>query len=138
MYIETVQVNDSAKEDTELDPETLRKVITKGNAVFTTDRATLPPFVDLERTQIIQFGTGLEFKLPGEKLYTTEEPSAVFLPSIFGTELHGPVLLTTGKVPVNVPFPNQDALRDYYKQLENIMVIVDERMTDNARNLAST
>ncbi|KAH2723550.1 hypothetical protein KXW77_008632, partial [Aspergillus fumigatus] len=52
-----------------------------------------------------------------------EEPSAIVLPCIF--------------VPSNVPFPNADALRDYYKQLKNAVVIVDERMTDNARNLAS-
>lgn len=138
MYIETAQMIDSAKKSTTLDSETLRKITTKGDAVFTTDPVRFPPFVDLERTQIIRFGTGLEFKLACQELYATEEPSAVVLPSIFGTELQGPVLLATGTVPLNVPFPNGDALRDYYKQLENVMVIVDERMTDNARNLAST
>jgi hypothetical protein len=137
MYTETAPVNDSVKEDTASNSENLRKIITKENAVFTTNSAALPSFIDLEKTQIIRFGTGLEFKLPEEEVPTREEPSAVVLPCIFGTELQGPVLLATGTVPSNVPFPNEDALRDYYKQLKNAVVIVDERMTDNARNLAS-
>ncbi|GFF57856.1 conserved hypothetical protein [Aspergillus udagawae] len=133
----TGPVNDSVKEDTASNSENLRKVITKENAVFTTNSAALPSFIDLEKTQIIRFGTGLEFKIPDEEVPTREEPSAVVLPCIFGTELQGPVLLATGTVPSNVPFPSEDALRDYYKQLKNAVVIVDERMTDNARNLAS-
>ncbi|GFF57147.1 conserved hypothetical protein [Aspergillus udagawae] len=133
----TAPVNDSVKEDTTSNSENLRKVITKENAVFTTNSAALPSFIDLEKTQIIRFGTGLEFKLPDKEVPPREEPSAVVLPCIFGTELQGPVLLATGTVPSNVPFPNEDALRDYYKQLKNAVVIIDERMTDNARNLAS-
>lgn len=138
MYIEPAPVNDSAKEGTASNSENLRKVITKENAIFTTDSATLPSFLDLEKTQIIRFGTGLEFKLPDERLPTREGPSAIVLPCIFGTELQGPILLATGTVPLNVPFPNEHALRNYYKQLKNAVVVVDERMTDNARNLAST
>jgi hypothetical protein len=137
MYTKTAPVNESVKEDTAPNSENLRKVIAKENAIFTTDSAVLPSFIDLEKTQIIRFGTGLEFKLPDEEVPTREEPSAIVLPCIFGTELQGPVLLATGTVPSNVPFPNEDALRDYYKQLKNAVVIVDERMTDNARNLAS-
>jgi hypothetical protein len=137
MYTKTAPVNDSVKEDTASNSENLCKVITKENAIFTTDAAVLPSFIDLEETQIIRFGTGLEFKLQDEEVPTREEPSAIVLPCIFGTELQGPVLLATGTVPSNVPFPNEDALRDYYKQLKNAVVIVDERMTDNARNLAS-
>jgi hypothetical protein len=64
--------------------------------------------------------------------------SAVILPCIFGSQLQGPVLLATGTVPSNVPFVDERALRDYYKQLKNVAVIVDDRMTDNARNLATT
>jgi hypothetical protein len=131
-------VIDSVKQDTVLDSEILQKVIIKENAIFTTHSVTLPSFIDLEKTQIIEFGTGLEFKLPEDEVPTREEQSAVILPCIFGNELQGPVLLATGTVPSNVPFANEDALRDYYKQLKNAVVIVDERMTDNARNLAST
>ncbi|KAG2001651.1 hypothetical protein GB937_009993 [Aspergillus fischeri] len=133
----TAPANDSVVEDTASNSENLRKIITKENAIFTTDSAALPSFIDLEKTQIIRFGTGLEFKLPDEEVPMREEPSAIVLPCIFGTELQGPVLLATGTVPSNVPFPNENALRDYYKQLKNAVVIVDERMTDNARNLAS-
>jgi hypothetical protein len=131
-------VIDSVKQDTVLDSEILQKVIIKENAIFTTHSVALPSFIDLEKTQIIEFGTGLEFKLPEDEGPTREEQSAVILPCIFGNELQGPVLLATGTVPSNVPFANEDALRDYYKQLKNAVVIVDERMTDNARNLAST
>lgn len=137
MYTETAPVNDSVVEDTASNSDNLRKVITKENAIFTTGSSALPPFIDLEKTQIIRFGTGLEFQLPDEESHMREEPSAIVLPCIFGTELQGPILLATGTVPSNVPFPNADALRDYYKQLKNAVVIVDERMTDNARNLAS-
>lgn len=137
MYTETAPVNDSFVEDTASNSDNLRKVITKENAIFTTGSSALPPFIDLEKTQIIRFGTGLEFQLPDEESHMREEPSAIVLPCIFGTELQGPILLATGTVPSNVPFPNADALRDYYKQLKNAVVIVDERMTDNARNLAS-
>ena len=138
MCIETDPVNDSAKEDTASNLEDLRRDLTKEKAIFATDSVTLPPFFDLEKAQLIRFGTGLEFELPDRKLPTRGEPSAVVLPCIFGTELQGPVLLAAGTVPSNVPFPNEDALRDYYKQLKSAVVIVDERMTDNARNLAST
>ena len=92
----------------------------------------------MEKTQIISFGTGIEFKLPDEELPTKTQPSAVVLPCIFGSQLQGPVLLATGTVPSNVPFLDESALRDYYEQLKNIVVIVDDRMTDNARNLATS
>jgi hypothetical protein len=60
------------------------------------------------------------------------------LPCIFGSQLQGPILLATGTIPLNVPFLDETALRDYYKQLKNIVVIVDDGMTDNARNLANS
>jgi hypothetical protein len=106
--------------------------------VFTTNSVTLPSFLALENTQIISFGTGIEFKLPNEKLPTKIQPSAVVLPCVFGSQLQGPVLLATGTIPSNVPFLDESALRDYYEQLKNIVVIVDDRMTDNARNLATS
>lgn len=138
MYTETAADIDSVEHDTALSSEILQTAITKENAIFTTHAVAIPSFINLEKTQIIEFGTGLEFKLPDHKVSTREEESAVVLPCIFGTEIQGPVLLATGTVPSNVPFTNEDALRGYYKQLKNVVVIVDERMTDNARNLAST
>jgi hypothetical protein len=48
-----------------------------------------------------------------------------------------PILLATGTVPSNVPFVDEIAIRDYYKQLRSVVVVVDDRMTDNARNLAT-
>jgi hypothetical protein len=138
MYTETAPVNDSVKQDTALNPESLHGVIMKENAIFATHSVALPLFIDLEKTQIIKFGTGLEFKQPDYVAPTREDHSTIVLPCIFGTELQGPVLLATGTVPLNVPFTNEDALRDYYKQLKYAVVIVDERMTDNARNLASS
>lgn len=126
MYTETAPVNDSVVEDTASNSDNLRKVITKENAIFTTGSSALPPFIDLEKTQIIWFGTGLEFQLLDEESYMREEPSAIVLPCIFGMELQGLILLATGIVPSNVLFPNADALRDYYKQLKNAVVIVDE------------
>ena len=92
----------------------------------------------MEKTQIISFGNGIEFKLPDEELPTKTQPSTVVLPCIFGSQLQGPVLLATGTVPSNVPFLDKNVLRDYYEQLKNVVVIVDDRMTDNARNLATS
>ncbi|KAL2794879.1 hypothetical protein BJX66DRAFT_302964 [Aspergillus keveii] len=111
----------------------------KEHAVFATAGSTnLPSFLEFTNTQIIRFGTGIEFRLPDEEP-TTRKPdaSAVVLPCIFGAQLQGPILLATGTVPSNVPFADETALRDYYNQLESAVVIVDERMTDNARNLAT-
>ncbi|CAG8895267.1 unnamed protein product [Penicillium egyptiacum] len=129
-------IGNSTEENTRSSCESLRK-IAKGNAVFTTDLATLPSFLDLEQAQIIRFGTGIEFKLPDEELPIKAEPSAVVLPCIFGSQLQGPFLLATGTVPSNVPFVDEIAIRDYYKKLKNVVVVVDDRMTDNARNLAT-
>lgn len=135
---DSARVIDPVKQDTELNSESLHNAIIKENAIFSTHSVALPSFIDLEKVQIIRFGTGLEFKLPDDEVPTREAQSAVVLPCIFGTELQGPLLLATGTVPSNVPFTNEDALLDYYKQLKNAVVIVDERMTDNARNLTST
>ncbi|KAH8649256.1 hypothetical protein BX600DRAFT_111958 [Xylariales sp. PMI_506] len=128
----------SANEDTNSSLEQLHKKIAKGNAIITTNPSAVPSLFDVEDTQMIVFGTGLEFKLPDEGILSKTKPSTVVLPCIFGSQLQGPVLLATGTVPSNVPFPDEDALRDYYEQLKNIVVIVNDKMTDNARNLATS
>ncbi|KAL4865324.1 hypothetical protein BDV12DRAFT_150773 [Aspergillus spectabilis] len=127
---------DSDEEKTSRSSESLCR-ITDEHAVIATGSTTIPPFLDLKRTQIIRFGTGIKFELPDEELTTETQPSAVVLPCIFGSQLQGPVLLATGTVPSNVPFVDEIALRGYYKQLKSAVVIVDDRMTDNARNLAT-
>ena len=108
------------------------------NAVIMTHSATLPPFLDLRATQVIRFGTGIEFQWPAEQHCVKAQRSTVVLPCIFGSQLQGPILLATGTVPSNVPFAEESALRNYYGQLTNVVVIVDDRMVDNARNLASS
>ncbi|KAL3459682.1 hypothetical protein BJX64DRAFT_200102 [Aspergillus heterothallicus] len=110
--------------------------ITKEGVVITTASTNLPSFLDLNSTQIIRFGAGLEFQL-GDDKGGTNTPSTVVLPCIFGVQLEGPILLATGRVPSNIPFADEFALREYYRQLKSAVVIVDERMTDNARNLAT-
>jgi hypothetical protein len=125
-----------AEEETISTSESLRKM-TKENAVFVTDLVTIPSFLDLEKTEVIRFGTGIEFEQPGEEFSTKTEPSAVVLPCIFGSQLQGPFILATGTAPSNVPFIDEFSIREYYKGLKNAVVIVDDRMTDNARNLAT-
>lgn len=129
-------VSDAAEKETSLNSDSLCRII-KENALFITDSTTVPSFLDLENTQVIRFGTGIEFELPDEKLTPKSQPSAVVLPCIFGSQLQGPVLLATGTCPTNVPFVDEFAIHNYYKQLKSAVVIVDDRMTDNARNLAS-
>ncbi|KAL3473068.1 hypothetical protein BJX99DRAFT_234399 [Aspergillus californicus] len=126
-----------AQEEANSNPERVWK-ITDEHAIITTDSATIPSFLDLKNTQIIRFGTGIEFKLPDKELSAKTNPSAVVLPCVFGSQLEGPLLLATGTTPSNVPFADEVALRSYYKQLKSAVVIVDDRMTDNARNLATT
>ncbi|KAL3486568.1 hypothetical protein BJX62DRAFT_241900 [Aspergillus germanicus] len=111
---------------------------TKEHAVFATaGSANLPSFLDSQNTQMIRFGTGIEFQLLDKEPTTKPAPSAVVLPCIFGAQLQGPILLATGTTPSNVPFADDIALRGYYSQLKSAVAIVDERMTDNARNLAT-
>ncbi|KAJ5665716.1 uncharacterized protein N7477_008164 [Penicillium maclennaniae] len=129
-------LRDSPDEGTSLNSTTL-DWMTKENALFISDSSTLPTFIDLKDTQIIRFGTGIEFEVPDKRLASKSEPSAVVLPCIFGSQLQGPVLLATGTCPINIPFTDELAIRNYYKELKSAVVIVDDRMTDNARNLAS-
>lgn len=109
----------------------------RGNAVIATLSVTIPSFLDMKQIQLIRFGTGIDFKLAGTEQRTEAEMSKVVLPCVFGSQLEGPVLLATGTVPSNVPFLDANALHDYYNRLESVVVIVDDRMTDNARNLAT-
>lgn len=109
----------------------------KSTAIITTNSVTYPSFFDMNDTQLIKFGTGLEFIFPGDTPSDAQSADVV-LPCVFGNHLEGPVLLATGTAPVNVPFLNQRALRSYYNKLKDVVFIVDERMTDNARNLATS
>ncbi|KAM0281264.1 hypothetical protein ACHAO9_010792 [Fusarium lateritium] len=109
--------------------------LTKRNAILTTDTSAIPSFLTSD-AQVIRFGTSLEF-IPSDPQDEQTNKSSVVLPCVFGSQLQGPMLLATGKVPSNVPFSDEKALCAYYEQLESIVVVVDERMTDNARNLAT-
>ena len=111
-------------------------ILKKPNVVFLTSASVLRAKKNNDTTQVIQFGTGLEFFHDGN-LASKSNPSNVVLPCIFGARLEGPLLLATGKAPQNVPFSDDVALRAYYESFETAVVFVDERMTDNARNLAS-
>ncbi|KAJ5158019.1 uncharacterized protein N7500_007670 [Penicillium coprophilum] len=135
MHAVAVPIGDFTEEKPSSITEASR-MITKENAVFMTDSATLPSFLNSKKAQIIRFGTGIEFQLPGGEPPTKTDPSAIVLPCIFGSQLEGPFLLATGTVPSNVPFADETALLNYYKQLKSAVVVVDDRMTDNARNLA--
>jgi hypothetical protein len=108
----------------------------KRNAILTTDVSAISSFLASD-AQVIRFGTSLEF-MPSDSQAEQTDESAVVLPCVFGSQLQGPMLLATGKVPSNVPFSDEKALCAYYEQLESIAVVVDERMTDNARNLATS
>jgi len=108
------------------------QIPSKPNAVFATKNAKLPSVIDPSTTQIVQFGTGIEFKSSNE----SNDSSTVILPCVFGSQIEGPVLLATGVVPANVPFSSGAALRGYYEQCKSISVVVNDHMTDNARNIA--
>jgi hypothetical protein len=135
---DSAPIDSLVEEDTHPKSEDLRKITAKENAVLTTNLATLPQSLDLKNTQVISFGTGIDFKLSDDVISAEGAPSSVVLPCVFGSQLQGPVLLATGMVPSNVPFSHQRALRGYYEQLKSIVVIVNDRMTDNARNLATS
>ncbi|KAF9783626.1 hypothetical protein IL306_008753 [Fusarium sp. DS 682] len=111
------------------------QVSDKRRAILTTDSSNLPAFLGSSDAQVIRFSTGIEFISDAN---VDQDKSAVVLPCIFGSQLQGPLLLSTGSTPSNVPFKDEKALCAYYEQLESIVVVVDERMTDNARNLASS
>ncbi|KAF4630947.1 hypothetical protein G7Y89_g7187 [Cudoniella acicularis] len=134
---EALPNNDTVMEDVSLSPGNTSMLLTRPNAVLGTKAVIFPSVIDQDTTQIITFGTGLEFKFPDQKMDMESDSGTIVLPCIFGSQLNGPVLLATGVVPSNVPFSNEYALRTYYAQLKSVVVVVDDRMTDNARNLAS-
>jgi hypothetical protein len=84
--------------------ENLSSTSAKQNVVFVTQTTILPSLIAPITTQIIRFGTGLEFLYGAEKHVPESNPSAVVLPCIFGARLEGPLLLATGKAPENIPF----------------------------------
>ncbi|KAK2936566.1 hypothetical protein FoTM2_004512 [Fusarium oxysporum f. sp. vasinfectum] len=97
------------------------QVSDKRRAILTTDSSNLPSFLAASDAQIIRFSTGIEFM--SSDADNTEQNKS-------NAPIHR-------KYPSNVPFKDEKALCAYYEQLESIVVLVDERMTDNARNLAS-
>lgn len=123
------------KTETSSEAENEVQVSNKRRAVLATNSSTLPSFLAASDAQVIRFSTGIEFISSGANI--RQDESAVVLPCIFGSQLQGPILLSTGSTPSNVPFRDEKSLCAYYEQLESIAVVVDERMTDNARNLAS-
>lgn len=89
--------------------------------------------------QILRFGRGLEWVIGGQTSRAELNLSGPnVLPCILGDMLEGPMLLAIGETPTNVPFRNMAELHQYYKLAKSIAVVVDEKMTDNARNLATT
>jgi hypothetical protein len=136
-FTETDPIEDLAEADQTTVSKCMDNIDNHRNAVLTTHSAIIPSFIDQREAQIIRFGTGLEFESSSNEPLAQAKSSSVILPCIFGSELQGPVLLATGTVPSNVPFDKDSSLQDYYKQLKSAVVIVDDKMTDNARNLAS-
>ncbi|KAH7321727.1 hypothetical protein BKA65DRAFT_598853 [Rhexocercosporidium sp. MPI-PUGE-AT-0058] len=130
----------TATPDTPMDllttPQVILPVSTKANVVFLTQTTMLPPIIRQDTTQLIKYGTGLEFVHNGNAA-PDNFSSAVVLPCVFGSRLEGPLLLATGRAAQNVPFSEEGELRAHYEQYETAVVFVDERMTDNARNLAT-
>ncbi|KAF2996761.1 hypothetical protein E8E14_003079 [Neopestalotiopsis sp. 37M] len=118
--------------------ENIQGLTIKDQAIITTNPTAIPSLIDSENSQIVRFGTGIEFVLPDGNPGAEDQASTVVLPCIFGSLLSGPLLLATGTVPSNVPFRDEERLRTYYNQLKSVVVIVDDRMTDNARNLATS
>lgn len=125
------------KKDRGVTSESFHQIIGKENAVIATNSVILPSLFCLGSTQIIRFGTGIAFELENGPRRSETQQSAVVLPCVYGSQLQGPVLLATGTTPSNVPFLDETSMREYYEQLNNIVIFVDDKMTDNARNLAS-
>lgn len=48
------------------------------------------------------------------------------------------MLLAVGEPAKGVPFSNMEELHEYYRQSKSVIVLADEKMTDNARNVATT
>jgi hypothetical protein len=107
----------------------------KTHLILATHTVTIPNVGHIEDTQIVRFGNGIEWVI-GYDTAPLEDRSPSVLPCILGGVLEGPLLLATGDTPRNLPF-NREALHQYYRDVKTITVIVDQGMTDNAKNLAT-
>lgn len=130
-----------ASEDVEslsvADTKAREEISKKKRAIFVTNKTVLPTAVKNEDCQRILYGNGLEFQ-QGTDGFATKQSDGIVLPCILGTRMQGSILLATGAAGKNIPFHNQNDLHDYYNNLETIVVFADERMTDSARNVASS
>lgn len=88
--------------------------------------------------QIIRFGKGIDWMPENGDSRAGEHGSTSVLPCIFGSMMQGPMLLAIGETPTGVPFSSMTELHEYYRNSKSIFVLVDENMTDNARNVATT
>lgn len=108
----------------------------KKKIVFTTHSVSLPKCLDIPNSQIVHFGKSLEFQKDGQDAFTGDDSSTVILPCVFGSVLEGPLLLATGRVPASLPFADAKALQAYYASATSAVFIVNDKMTDNCRNVA--
>lgn len=121
-----------------VDKELLQSVQHKDNAVIINEGVKVSEYFAKDDTQIIKFSTGIEFQLESDPSAKLGYQSSVVLPCVFGTQLEGPVLLATGRLPKNVPFQTSQTLLDYYLQRKNVVFVVNDEMMDNARSLATS
>ncbi|KAJ4397883.1 hypothetical protein N0V93_002120 [Gnomoniopsis smithogilvyi] len=103
----------------------------KASNQSTTSRTTPPP-------QIIRFGKGIQWMPANHKPRADISASTSILPCILGSIMEGPMVLAIGQPPMQVPFSTMIELHDYYSQARSLVVLMDENMTDNARNVATT
>ncbi|OAA74492.1 hypothetical protein LEL_08073 [Akanthomyces lecanii RCEF 1005] len=111
-------------------------VASRENAVFMTNATTIPSQLSMHDSQVIKFSTGLEFTTAESTAFLSSKNTSTVLPCIWGTEFQGPMLLATGTCPSNVPFSSAEALLEYYGQLKSVIFLLNDGMTDNARNLS--
>jgi hypothetical protein len=112
------------------------KPLSKSHLILATQTVTIPSIGHVEDTQIIRFGNGMEWVME-YKTSPLDGRSTSVLPCILGGILEGPLLLATGDAPRNPPFDRDTVLHRYYQNSTTVTVIVDQEMTDNARNLAT-
>jgi hypothetical protein len=121
-------------------PTTSTTEITAADIMIATHGTLLPGLFDQkdQKLQIIRFGKGIHWMSGDQDTATTaDRNSLIVLPCILGDMLDGPMILATGEAPVNVPFNTTADLHNYYKQANSMVVVVNEKMSDNARNLAT-
>lgn len=111
-------------------------IASRESAIFMTTATAIPSHLNMDDTQVIKFGTGLEFTTTNSTACLSAKTTSTVLPCIWGTEFQGPMLLATGACPSNVPFSSAEALLEYYRQLKSAVFLLNDGMTDNARNLA--